>query len=218
MIQDNHSDESDAISRGGGRMRTLTPRIAACVVAALALLAGAIPAVAATLAARPTTINACVTGKTGAIKIVSASAKCKTGQHKISWSSRGPRGPQGPPAVVAGYLSSLGQSIGLTTTFTTVNSLALPAGSFLVTAMVPMRTESLGTVTCRLADSKGIISEASDTVTPDSDGIGEGDITLTGATTSGGTISVLCLEAQSTAAALAFGRVMTATPVKKITS
>jgi hypothetical protein len=52
-----------------------------------------------------TTFYACVTSKTGAIKIVSKCARCRAGQHKISWNKAGPQGPVGPAGVVAGYNS-----------------------------------------------------------------------------------------------------------------
>ena len=58
------------------------------------LTAGAVPAVALTTSA-PVVYHACVTNTTGAIKIVSASATCATGQHKISWNNLGPAGPAG---------------------------------------------------------------------------------------------------------------------------
>jgi hypothetical protein len=70
--------------------RRVTPRMAACVAAVIALVAGAIPAVAANFGGKPTTYYACVTTRTGAIRIVSAAVRCRAGQHKISWNSQGP--------------------------------------------------------------------------------------------------------------------------------
>jgi hypothetical protein len=51
----------------------------------------------------------------------------------------------------------------------------------------------------------------------DKDGVGQGEITLTGATTTGGTISVQCSE-NPAAQAEAYGRVLTAIPVQKVSS
>ncbi len=42
------------------------------------------------------TYYGCVNNTSGAITIVSSSAKCATGTHKISWNQTGPQGPQGP--------------------------------------------------------------------------------------------------------------------------
>jgi hypothetical protein len=61
------------------------------VVGAIALLT---PAAAS--AAGATTIYACVSKKNGAMRIVSAKAKCKRGEHKLSWGASGPAGPAGP--------------------------------------------------------------------------------------------------------------------------
>jgi Collagen triple helix repeat (20 copies) len=47
-------------------------------------------------ASTPVTYYACVTTKTGAIKVVSASTRCATGQSKISWNNTGPKGATGP--------------------------------------------------------------------------------------------------------------------------
>jgi Collagen triple helix repeat (20 copies) len=62
--------------------------------AAAALAAGAVPAIAA-VTASPVTYYACVTKSTGVMKVVSASAKCGSGQYKISWNMQGPAGQRG---------------------------------------------------------------------------------------------------------------------------
>ena len=67
--------------------------------AALALAIGVAIPVAALARSSPVTYYACVTTRTGVLKIVSKSARCGTGQHKISWNNIGPRGPQGPRGV-----------------------------------------------------------------------------------------------------------------------
>ena len=56
------------------------------------------------------TYYACVNNTTGAIKIVSSTTTCATGNHKIQWNQVGPVGPQGPvgPAGPAGPKGSAG--------------------------------------------------------------------------------------------------------------
>ncbi len=49
------------------------------------------PATAATV-----TYYACINNSTGAVRIVSQSTVCNTGEHKIQWNQTGPEGPQGP--------------------------------------------------------------------------------------------------------------------------
>jgi hypothetical protein len=50
------------------------------------------------------TIRSCVTTKTGAIRIVSATDTCKQGESLLPWNQQGPTGPEGPqgPAGAAG--------------------------------------------------------------------------------------------------------------------
>jgi hypothetical protein len=65
-----------------------------CVAAVVvALVAVGVPALAS---GGTVTYHACVS-KAGALKIVSASAKCAAGQSKISWNNTGPQGPAGKP-------------------------------------------------------------------------------------------------------------------------
>lgn len=54
--------------------------------------------VAAQLTARAATVTyyGCINNSTGAIRIVSATTVCNTGEHKIHWNQTGPQGPQGP--------------------------------------------------------------------------------------------------------------------------
>ena len=216
-----NNDNKDPLAVGSRRAPVwrVTPRMAVCAAVAMALLAGAIPAIAATLAAKPVKIYACVTARTGSLRIVSASARCNVGQHKISWNSEGPRGPKGPPAIETEYESMQAPGVGIASTgFTTVNSLELPRGSFMVTALVPLHDLGLGTVECRLTDANGTIDNASVTVPLDTDSVGQGEITLTGGTAIGGAISVQCIEVEQSAQAVAYSRMLTAVPVTKISS
>src|SRR5215472_6933102 len=79
----------------------------------LAAIAAAVPAIATTMAtAKPVTYFACVINKSGDLHLVSSTAKCASGQHKISWNNIGPAGPRGPrgaqglPGVSTGYIDS----------------------------------------------------------------------------------------------------------------
>jgi Collagen triple helix repeat (20 copies) len=63
-----------------------------CLVAGCAFFVAAqLPATAATV-----TYYACINNSTGAVRIVSQSTVCNTGEHKIQWNQTGPQGPQGP--------------------------------------------------------------------------------------------------------------------------
>jgi hypothetical protein len=64
------------------------------IVAAIALLMLAAASASASTSGT-TTIYACVSKKSGAMRIVSAKAKCKREEHKLSWGSTGPAGPAG---------------------------------------------------------------------------------------------------------------------------
>jgi Collagen triple helix repeat (20 copies) len=54
------------------------------------LVAAQLPATAATV-----TYYACINNSTGAVRIVSQSTVCNTGEHKIQWDQTGPQGPKG---------------------------------------------------------------------------------------------------------------------------
>jgi len=111
--------------------------LASCAAGVAGLLAGAIPALALA-GSGPVVFHACVTSKNGAIRIVSASARCAAGQHKIFWNQAGPRGrtgPKGAPGPVAAFEKQVVLSIFLNSSSeTTVASLNLPAGKFVVSA------------------------------------------------------------------------------------
>lgn len=137
------------------------------VVGAIALL---MPAAAS--AAGTTTIYACVSKKSGAMRIVSAKAKCKHGEHKLSWGSAGPAGPAGATGAAGkqgangvgidfGTSKVGGESIPLATGGEdVVLSRTLPAGSYLVSAQVTLlvgeaKTPLFVVVACGIADSAG---------------------------------------------------------------
>src|SRR5215469_14195211 len=164
--------------------------VGVCALAVAVLVGAAIPAMAGSKAV---TYYACVTNRTGAVKIVAKTARCRLGQHKISWNKTG---PQGPPGVVTGY-HSITHGGSTSTSSITVEALLLPAGSFIVNASVDLAVvsnegESTNVADCRLLDGSGTaIDTAAATVVLD--GLtGAATLTMTGATTTGGKIQVSC--------------------------
>jgi len=146
---------------------------------------------------------------------VSSTTTCATGQHKISWNHTGPAGPagpaglpgpkgdtgpQGPPGVTDGYTSSSpdASNIGFSG-LTTVGTLKLPAGSFLVTATATasiIQGEPADNIFCVLADGAGNRIDYTG-VTTDTNIIGDGtaDVAMTAATTVGLTMTLQCQDA-----------------------
>jgi hypothetical protein len=64
----------------------------AVVATPACVLAAALPDTAGA-----STIHACVRPASGATRIVSARARCRRGEKRMSWSTSGPQGPAGPP-------------------------------------------------------------------------------------------------------------------------
>jgi hypothetical protein len=140
--------------------------VTAAPVAAIALL---IPVVAS--AAGATTIYACVNKKSGAMRIVSAKAKCKRTEHKLSWGTTGPAGPAGAPGtpgaagapgangVGADYSSfNLGLvALALSENAEIVVSKTIPAGNYFASAKTVVggdaKSAVLVAVVCQLVDS-----------------------------------------------------------------
>jgi len=205
---------------GASKARSGAPRrlgwIAGLTGAAMALTAGVIPAVAMAISA-PTIYHACVTNKTGAIKIVSASAACSTGQHKIAWNKVGPAGPPGPAGVPAVYSSFHHSTVflGAGVHEYVTGTLALPNGKFLVNVTANTwanLTSSADVVYCILLDGTGTSVVGSyAALFDDGTGSGEGSFALTVATTVGGKMKYEC--ADSTQQAYVRDVSMTATPI-----
>jgi hypothetical protein len=189
------------------------------------------PVLASALSA-PVVYYACITNTTGAIKIVSASATCSTGQHKISWNNRGPAGPPGPPGppgspgppgppgVTTGYASLNSNGTLLPKGVynkTFVGTLQLPVGTFLVnvTAEAWGYLTAADSVECDLWDGGGGYplnsGAASLAPNPDFFGLAQGTIAITVATTNGGKMQVGCSDYNGEASV---GNVsITATPI-----
>jgi len=150
-----------------------------------AAIPGAIGAVCATIAllsptavsaAGPTTIHACVSNRSGAMRIVGAKAKCRHGEHALSWGASGPAGPAGatgatgaagaPGAngVGADYASfSFGpDKLGVSETGDVVLTKAIPAGTYFasaktVVAAIEGKAAVFVVVICELVDSSSTV-------------------------------------------------------------
>ena len=147
----------------------------------LATLAGAVCALALAglllaQGAEASVIHACVKRTSGATRIVSAKAKCRKGEQKLSWNTSGPAGPAGRSGATgaegkAGANGTDGAVAGFTeSTSTTVVSLpplkeeallskVVPPGSYLVFAKAVLLAEAksalVGSVLCALDDTPG---------------------------------------------------------------
>lgn len=179
--------------------------LASCVAGAVGLLAGAVPA-RALAGSGPVVFHACVTNKNGTIKIVSASARCAAGQHKIFWNRIGPRGrtgPKGPPGPVAAFEKQVVLSIFLNSSSeTTVASLNLPAGKFVISAAslaaFSGTAPAVDGMQCDIFKPEGGNAVAATQVDLNQDPgetVGNADAALTAAfKTSGGTMTFECMD------------------------
>jgi hypothetical protein len=222
--------QSDSQERAPG-YRTLRRRLrlASCAAGAAGLVAGAVPALALS-GSGPVVFHACVTNKTGTIRIVSASTRCAAGQHKISWNQTGPRGPRGltgpkgPPGPVAGFEKQVVVNVLLNSSSeTTVASLNLPAGKFIISAAslagFSGTAPAVDGVQCDILSPEGGNAVAATQVNLNQDSgeaVGNADVALTTAfTTAGGTMIFECMD--STDQASMSNTTLTAVQVKSLT-
>lgn len=198
----------------------------------IALTAGAIPAVAAVTTSH-VVYYACVTNTTGTIKVVSATARCATGQHKISWNNLGPAGPtgprgatgpQGPPGapgangVVNGFVDDPGTKTSIATSDTIVATLQLPAGNYVLSTSVTLSkvATTSGVVVCDLISSSAIVDKGAVTLAPDATGAQYASMSLGGASR-GGTTGLSCAAGNGVTGLSAINPVITAVPVNTLT-
>lgn len=150
----------------------------------VAVAAGALVALATTGEAGASTIHACVKPKSGATRIVSAKARCRRGEKRLSWSTTGPPGKTGPagPGGPAGTEGKAGPSgVGPVYSVSHAEPVTLgsesivltktvPPGSYWVSAktVVGEETKTAGTVTfiCAVQITPGTIAS---TKAPDLD-------------------------------------------------
>jgi hypothetical protein len=116
---------------------------------------------------------------------------------------QGATGPQGPPGVTTGYASFNSNAVSLPAGYlniTMVGSLSLPAGTFLVnvTALAQGYLTTPDSVECSLWDGGGgyPLDTGAASLAPDPNFFGNaaGNITITTATTNGGTMQVGCSD------------------------
>jgi hypothetical protein len=162
------------------RPTTFIGATAAVAATVVLLMPAAAPADAAAPAAASaggaTTIYTCVSKRNGTMRIVSAKAKCRHGEHKLSWNASGPAGPAGVPGapgaagapgangVGADYSSfDLGPvNLALSEKGDVVVTKTIPAGTYFVNAKTVIgATEATKAVfvvaICELVDTAGTV-------------------------------------------------------------
>ncbi len=200
-------------------------RIGVIAAGATALVGGAIPAIAAATSST-VTYYACVTNSTGAIKIVGKTTGCKSGSHKISWNNTGPRGAtgaRGPAGVTKGYIDFSGGADLTNDALTTVGTLNLPAGNYMINAKVEGELGSSNhgddVVSCDMDDSNGNTLDTNGvTLIPGLDSASGESMTLLGATSlaASGYVQIVCANGTGVGGGSAGSVVITAIPVSSI--
>jgi hypothetical protein len=184
--------------------------------AALALVTGGTAAYAAVTAGpidSSGAIHGCYYRATGGLhKLVlrNVGRRCPRGTTAIKWNQKGPRG------IVTGYAAS-GGSVSLTSSLTTVDTLNLPSGDFLLNAKAVVFGSLTGDddYACYLVDGSGTaVDESYGKLSPGSSGADQGTLALTGPTTAGGTIQLECADALGIATAT--DSVITAVPLGSV--
>jgi len=189
------------------------------VAGTVTVLVGVGTAAGAAIAAGPVSsgvVSACyktvAASGSHAVVLENTGHTCPSGYTQVTWNQKGqtgpqgPAGPQGPRGPSAGFTASTdGVVLANGTTDTSVVSLTLPAGSYIVQAkLVPFISSGVDSMHCDLLDTDGVTVLDQDFATlnaiTDSLGSTFGDTTvglLAPLTTSGGTISVGCEDNQS---------------------
>ena len=189
------------------------------VAGTVTVLVGVGTAAGAAIAAGPVTsgvVSACykttaASNGSHAVVLENTGHACPSGYTHVTWNQKGqtgPKGPVGPPGPrgpSAGFTAST-DNVALTngTTDTSVVSLTLPAGSYIVQAkLVPFINSGVDSMHCDLLGTGGTVLDqnfATLNAITDSAGTTFGDTTiglLASLTTSGGTISVGCEDNQN---------------------
>jgi hypothetical protein len=187
------------------RLRAGRPLRYGALLAAAALASAAVPAALAAAVSAPVTYYACVTTKTGAVKMVSTTAACGTGQHKISWNdagpkgatgARGPAGPRGLAGVVKGYQDTSNGAALDSAALTTVATLVVPSGTYIINADVSVAMHSATQVNCLVQGRDGDFDEVVGYATANTGG--EQTIFVTMAAT-GSRFDLRCIPSDSSA-------------------
>jgi hypothetical protein len=107
----------------------------------------------------------------GAVRVIDSAAACKASEVAINWNVTGPKGDDGSPGatgpsdafVVDGSLTFSSEPLN-TTTFTTLASIPLPAGSFVVNGTAAFAgNSSFGVAQCGFRTPAGPLSRAMQT-------------------------------------------------------
>jgi hypothetical protein len=191
----------DSAKRFVSPLKQRSLRLTGTVGGTFLLLAVLSPTGLASMDAPPVVLYACVNTTTNAWKYTTAVAACPAGFVKENWNQRGPRGPIGPSN---GY-SAFSDSVSISTSETPVVNLTIPAGSFMVYAKAVAyiaTPTSQDAMVCDLFDTNGSSIDqgyASVGLTNNDGTFGDEMISLAAPlVTSGGTISVACLDEQGT--------------------
>ena len=174
--------------------------------AALALVAGGTAAGAAAFAGSGTVFKGCIEGTNRTMEHVYTRTNppaCPSGSFAATWNQVG---QQGPPGVVTGYVAK-GGTVTLPNSYTTVDTLNLPSGHFLLNAKATVFNESSLTgedyIPCRLVDGSGVEVDLSYTaLSPGSLNGDQQTVPLTGITNAGGTIQLQCFAGEINATAI----------------
>ena len=117
------------------------------------------------------TINGCVDNRSGALRVIAPTATCRVNETPLKWNITGPQGPQGaqgepgPRGPSDAFNAANGNAIQLVAgdccegQSTTLETLSLPAGSFVVNAVVlaaPGENTVGATAQCKLR-SPGVL-------------------------------------------------------------
>jgi hypothetical protein len=114
-----------------------TTAVATAAIGLLMLTAASASASASAATSAATTIYACVSKKTGSMRIVSAKAKCKRGEHKLSWNASGPAGVPGATGA-AGSPGAAGiNGVGADYASSVLGPTELAASEVVVTKTIP---------------------------------------------------------------------------------
>lgn len=192
--------------------------------ATLALVAGSGIALASSggapqgpnTASSATVYKGCIEGSTRTLRNVYTRnpPACPSGTFRATWNEQG---PPGPPGVVNGYAASGGSvSVPGTGTLTTIDTLNLPSGDFLLTAKASLYDYSLSGETyigCDLINGSGTVDTSYTALNPGSSGGDQTTDVLMGST-AGGTIQLEC--ASDPIAITAVDPVITAVPVASV--
>jgi hypothetical protein len=189
--------------------RLLTARgTPAAVVAALMLLAGG---GGYAIASSSNTFNACVSKKSHVLY----TGKCKKGDKKVSWNEQGPQGiqgvqgkqgiegiqgPAGPTAGLSAYNNTSSLDVGTAESYTTLVSLTLPAGSYILIGKTTIENTSGAVTTCYIVPPGGTApSGAIDLAfaTQSADTSDTEESLVAPLTTSGGTATLQCVSTVS---------------------